>query len=65
MRICLFSERMAPPFDEGIKNTALQLARGFAVAQGAGDGHDVLTLTTFGRDVPELGIRNMPANRLL
>ena len=59
MRVCLFSERMAPPFDEGIKNTALHLARGL------GQRHDVSTLTAFGADVPDLGIKNVPANQLL
>jgi glycosyltransferase involved in cell wall biosynthesis len=59
MRICVLSERMAPPFDEGIKNYALHLARALRAE------HDVLALTTLGRSAPELGVRNVPANRLL
>ena len=59
MRICVLSERMAPPFDEGIKNYALHLA------QGLGAHHDVLTLTTLGRSAPEFGVRNVASNRLL
>ena len=59
MRICVLSERMAPPFDEGIKNYALHLAQGLRAE------HDVLALTALGRSAPELGVRNVPANRLL
>ena len=59
MRICVVSERMSRPFDEGIKNYALHLARALD------ERHTVLTLTTFAETVPSLGIVNVPANRLL
>ena len=59
MRVCLFSERLSRPFDEGIKNYVRQLAMGLA------RDHDVLTLTTFGESVPLEQIRNVRANRLL
>ncbi|NLG49423.1 MAG: glycosyltransferase family 4 protein [Chloroflexi bacterium] len=59
MRICVFSERMRRPFDEGIKNYALHLARGLA------DQHEVMTLTAHGESIPELGIENLPSNPLL
>ena len=59
MRVCVFSERIKPPFDEGIKNYAVQLIREL------GRQHQVLALTAFGQGVPSLGIRNVPANRLL
>ena len=59
MKICLLSERLAPPFDEGFKNVALYLRDALAL------GHQVLGLTCFGQDIPEHGIINLPANRLL
>ena len=59
VRICVVSERMSRPFDEGIKNYALHLARAL------GERHKVLTLTAFGESVPSLGLVNVPANRLL
>ncbi len=59
MRICVFSERMAEPFDEGIKNYVLHLARELAKQ------HQVLTLTAFGQTLPARGIRNVWGNRLL
>jgi len=59
MRICVFSERLRRPFDEGIKNYALHLARGLA------DQHEVMTLTARGESIPELGIENLRSNPLL
>lgn len=59
MRICVFSERLRRPFDEGIKNYTLHLARGLA------DQHEVLTLTAYGESIPKLGIENLPANPLM
>ena len=58
-RICVFSERLAPPFDEGIKNLAL------AVIRELSRDHSLLALTTFGEDVPEHGIRNVRAGKSL
>lgn len=58
MRICVLSERLRRPFDEGIKNVAVGLIRALAV------DHDVLALTCGGLDDAELGIRNVDANRL-
>lgn len=58
-RICVFSERLAPPFDEGIKNVAL------AVIRELSRDHSLLSLTTFGEDVPESGIRNLRAGKSL
>jgi glycosyltransferase involved in cell wall biosynthesis len=54
VRIVFFSERLAPPFDEGIKNVAANLLRQLR------DRHDILALTTAGSDIPELGVRNLP-----
>ena len=59
MRILLFSERLRPPFDEGFKNTAINLVRALR------EEHDVLALTTRGEDIPSEGVRNLPANKLL
>ncbi len=59
MRICLLTERLAPPFDEGFKNVVLRLGEGMARQ------HEVLTLTCDGQDVPSRGIRNIAANRFL
>ena len=59
MRICVFSERLAEPFDEGIKGYAWHLIRELRKA------HDVLALTIFGRSSPEAGIRNVWGNKLL
>ncbi len=60
MRILFFGERLAPPFDEGIKNLALNLLR-----QWRGQ-HEVLALTTEGADLPDAGVRNLAGlNRLL
>jgi len=59
LRICVFSERLAPPFDEGIKNLAT------AVICELSRRHTVLSLTAFGEDVPEYGIRNVRAGKSL
>ncbi len=59
MKICLLSERLAPPLDEGFKNTAIHLKDALAAQ------HEVLGLTCFGQDIPEHDIINVPANRLL
>lgn len=60
MRVLVFSERLAPPADEGIKKLTLSLADAFAQL-----GHTVSTLTTGGSDWPEHGVVDVPANRLL
>jgi len=60
VRILVFSERLAPPPDEGIKKLALSLA-----AALRGLGHDVLTVTTGGADWPEMAVMNFQADRLL
>ncbi|PKO24162.1 MAG: hypothetical protein CVU38_00300 [Chloroflexi bacterium HGW-Chloroflexi-1] len=60
MRVLVFSERLAPPPDEGIKNLALSLA-----AALRRKGHAVLALTTDGADWPEQQVTNQPAGRLL
>lgn len=59
MRICVFSERMAEPFDEGIKSYAAHLIGEL------GKAHEVMALTTFGESLPALGIENVPANKPL
>ncbi len=59
MRIAVFAERLQPPWDEGIKNTAVHIIRALRQA------HEVLALTAFGQDRPELGLRNVPSNPLL
>jgi glycosyltransferase involved in cell wall biosynthesis len=59
VRLFVFSERLALPGDEGIKNYALNLIR--AVSRQ----HEVLALTTFGADLPAWGVRNVPGNQLL
>jgi glycosyltransferase involved in cell wall biosynthesis len=61
LRVALFSERLGPPFDEGIKNVAANLLSAMIAA-----GHDVLGLTTGGSDVPELRLHELGGvNRLL
>jgi glycosyltransferase involved in cell wall biosynthesis len=60
VRILVFSERLAPPPDEGIKKLALSLA-----AALRGLGHDVLTLTAGGAGWPEMAVANVQADRLL
>lgn len=59
MRICVFAEGLAPPLDEGIKNQVWRLI------QELGAAHTVYALTTRGRDMPELGIADVRANRML
>lgn len=59
MRICLLSERLRRPYDEGIKNVAVNLATAL------GRLADTLVLTTDGESAPDRAIRNVPANRLL
>ena len=59
MRVLFFTERLAPPFDEGIKNVAVNLLRRLAPA------HDLLALTMEGADIPELGVRNLSAKSRL
>jgi glycosyltransferase involved in cell wall biosynthesis len=58
MRIAVVSERLRPPYDEGFKNSALQLIKHLRA------DHEVLSLTPFGVDIPEFGIRSVPSNRL-
>ena len=60
VRILVFSERLAPPPDEGIKKLALSLAAALRDL-----GHEVLTLTTGGSDWPEMAVVNVQADRLL
>ena len=58
-RICVLSERLARPFDEGFKNLSLSLIREFSRE------HKVLGLTTLGEDLPELGVRRVRASKSL
>lgn len=60
MKVLVFSERLAPPADEGIKKLAVSLA-----AALRGLGHEVLTLTTGGADWPDGIVADVPADRLL
>jgi glycosyltransferase involved in cell wall biosynthesis len=60
VRILVFSERLAPPPDEGIKKLALSLAAALRDL-----GHDVLTLTTGGADWPAMAVINVQADRSL
>jgi len=59
MRICVFAERLALPFDEGIKNYTQQLITQLA------SRCEVLPLTCYGQDIPQLSIENVSANPLL
>ena len=59
MRILVFCDRLRPPFDEGIRNTALQFIRALA------SEHQVQGLTNLGADVPHEKVRRVAANRLL
>ncbi len=59
MRILVFCERLRQPFDEGIKNVAINLLRAFRYE------HRAYGLTTFGESIPSEGVRNVPSNRLL
>ena len=58
-RAIVFSELLAPPFDEGFKNLALAMIREM------GRDREILGLTNFGADVPEYGIRRIPAGKHL
>lgn len=60
MRVVVFGERLAPPPDEGIKKLTLSLATALRDR-----GYDVRLLTTGGADWPEMGLANVPADRLL
>jgi len=60
MKVVVFSERLGPPPDEGIKNFTLGLAEALRAL-----GHDVAVLTAHGRDWPERGVVNIAAGRLL
>jgi len=59
VRILVFSERLRPPYDEGIKSLTVQLAGAL------GSHHDVLKLTSTGTDDTQKAIRNVESNRLL
>ena len=59
MRICLLSERLRRPYDEGIKNVAVNLA------VELGRLAEVLNLTTDGEADSAQAIRNIASNRLL
>jgi glycosyltransferase involved in cell wall biosynthesis len=61
MRICLISERMRPPYDEGIKNYAHQLAEALAAQ------HALCALTAFVPESPaeeSVPIRQVRTNKL-
>jgi glycosyltransferase involved in cell wall biosynthesis len=60
VRVILLSERVSPPYDEGIKNVAVHLLQGMQSR-----GHITLALTTAGEDDAGLQLHNVPANRLL
>ncbi|MFH1845471.1 MAG: glycosyltransferase [bacterium] len=59
LRAVVFSELLAPPFDEGFKNLALALIREL------GRERQVVGLTSFGADIPEYGIRKVKAGKSL
>lgn len=59
MKVCLFSEGLIPPFDEGIKNVAIQLASALVTK------HETVILTTGGHNIVAPPVTNVPANRLL
>jgi glycosyltransferase involved in cell wall biosynthesis len=59
MRLVVLSERLSPPYDEGIKNVAVNLLRALQQV------HPVLALTTSGQDDVGYGIHNVQTNRLL
>ena len=58
MRIVVYCERLVEPFDEGIKNVALQLI------QALRGEHEVRALTSYGADHKAYGVRNVPSNPL-
>ncbi len=59
MRILFFSERLRAPYDEGIKNTTIQLSKALS------DEHTVQVITSGGRDDTIYHVQNIPTNRLL
>ncbi len=59
MRIVAFSERLSPPFDEGIKSFSMQLIQALRAE------HDVLALTSGGAANTDYGVADTHANRLL
>lgn len=59
MRIAILGERLAPPFDEGIKNITYHLI------QELRRQHQVLALTRGGADLPALGLWAVQADRVL
>ncbi len=59
MKVCVFSERLQQPWDEGIKNVAAHLIAALNAE------HEVLALTSKGADDPSGRIYNVSANRLL
>lgn len=59
MRILVFCELLRPPFDEGIRNTALQFIRALSRQ------HTVKGLTNRGTALPEEQVHHVRANRLL
>jgi glycosyltransferase involved in cell wall biosynthesis len=59
MRLVVVSERLSPPYDEGIKNVVVNLVRVLA------ETYPIMALTVGGKDDEDLGIRNVQANRLL
>lgn len=59
MKVCLFSEGLKPPFDEGIKNVAVQLASALVTE------HKAVILTAGGHNIVAPPVTNVPANRLL
>ena len=59
MRVVVFSERLRAPYDEGIKNFAVNLIGALRAE------HEVLALTSGGANDTEHGIKNIDVNRLL
>lgn len=59
MRIVVFSERLRAPYDEGIKNLAVHLSHALSAE------HELMVLTSDGRDDAQYGIQNMDVNRAL
>jgi len=57
MRITMVAERLAYPLDEGIKNLTLNLLTALRRE------HDVQALTVYGQDMPDLGVRDLRANK--
>jgi glycosyltransferase involved in cell wall biosynthesis len=59
LRLVVFSERLSPPYDEGIKNLAVHLSHALSAE------HELLVLTSDGHDDAQYGIQNIDANRAL